>query len=206
MSRTLTAHDEELLVAYKKLIESGHNRARKNHSASITQLWPYLARTPGEQLSLAVFGEIFGVVPGSATARLAGLVKHGLIRKTATRQGKGGGVGYICEWLEQRRERSSAAAGHVAPETTVETVETVEAHNGNGVSLRNDRSGFRLSIQAPIRDELDAIERIAEYCVSVVRPLVDQNSSVGIELIDAMRKIQASANRARLVSVPAKGK
>jgi hypothetical protein len=209
MTRTLTEHDKELLASYQKDIEAGSNRARKNHSLSIGQLWPYLARTPGEQLSLSAFGEIFGIVATSASSRLNGLVKHGLIRKATSRKGVGGGIGYLCDWLEQRRgsnggpiEPTGYASVHASGNGSPVDPTGDASSNGNGTTRLNGAS--RHDEAAPL--ELTTIELTAEYVCQIVRPLLEQNSRMGIEIVDAMRKIQSSANRARLRIQPIKSK
>lgn len=93
---------EQLLEAYLKELKGDGVRANAL-AESVRAMWDYLVNTPGEQRPYAEFGKMLGIGSSSAYSRIQAMIRNGIIQKTAGRRGVGGGVGLICEWVEQRR-------------------------------------------------------------------------------------------------------
>lgn len=78
-------------------------RRGRTMKASLVRLWTYLTKTPGEQWPYSEFGRMLDVGTTGAQARMKMLVDHGAIQKTSSRKGAGGGVGFVCGWIESER-------------------------------------------------------------------------------------------------------
>ena len=182
MSQTEAASYETFLAETKIAGQGG-----KCAIASMGSLWDYLTKTPGEQRPYTEFARILDVNvdrPMSAKARLDSLVRRGLLSKTSSRRGTGGGVGFVCVWLEKRR-----LAGQPGQPEKI-------ARNAVGESVR--RGSHKDETIEGLKTELAAIEEAAERVVGTVRPLVLDDSRLGFAVVEAMREIQARVNRTRV--------
>ena len=159
----------ELLREFQATIKGGTSGKRKaSISESVGAMWEYLVKTPGEQKPYADFGAMFGGVnPSSAFSRIKTLVGRGVITKTSGRKGAGGGAGFCCPWLEERRTGTASVA----------------------VSAPIMASGG-------VKVELVSIDAIAERGVQSMRSLMEQDSPVGLAMVEMLREIQTRATRA----------
>lgn len=143
-----------------------HFRSKDVAADTVARLWHYLDRTPGEQLPCAAFGEMLGVNGPAAYSRLGALEKLGIITKTASRKGAGGGIGFVCAWLEARRGR--------APETA---------------RPRTKAQPAPMSDPEGMLDGLERIDAAADRAVEAARRLGASDSTLTIT--QALREIQA---------------
>jgi hypothetical protein len=178
----VTGSDEDAeLKEFKTFVLNGDMgaRSKKPTIQNMRKLWPYFKKTPGEQISYEEFGKLLGGSTSSgATNMLSVLVKNGVIAKVAGGSGRKG-VGFLCNWLEERR-----GAGAPPPSSA-------------GASRANGTNGTHATASDTTRDELLAIEDLAERGVQVMRPLVANDSPTGLSMTEILREIQSRVNRAR---------
>lgn len=97
---------DKLLEEFKKTLP-GNGRRKAGLAESVSAIWEYLVKTPGEQRPYDEFGKMLGVKTTSASfGKLKTLTRNGVIRRTSPRRA-GNGVGFVCEWLEARRRGES---------------------------------------------------------------------------------------------------
>src|SRR5579883_770119 len=100
--------EDTLLNEYARQVELEHGDAA---ASAVRKLWTYLSTTPGEQFPYAKFAQDLGVGPQQARKKMLMLAQKKVITQTIVRRGSGGGVGFVCDWLEARRNGVSGADG-----------------------------------------------------------------------------------------------
>lgn len=175
--RPPSADSKSMLDAFQASIMAMpdiHGRSKSAAVEAVALLWDYLDRTPGEQLPCASFGEMLGMNGPSAYGRLSALEKLGLVTKTASRKGSGGGVGFVCPWLEARRR--SPSPGGPAPAAAEP-------------KARGRQAGTKASDHDGMLDPLERIDAAADRGVAAARGLAPSDATLTIT--QALREIQA---------------
>jgi hypothetical protein len=164
---------DELLVELRKTLSESGGKRKAALAESVSAIWDYLVKTPGEQRPYDEFSRMLNVSRSGAFGKLKTLVKNGIVKKTAGRMG-GNGVGFICEWLEARRRG----------ETTALVIPTE----------------IRPRHEAPhdIRCELTDIDSLAERGVQSMRTLNGRDRKLGLAMVETLREIQARVSRAMI--------
>lgn len=142
---------------------------------SVQPMWEYLVNTPGEQRPYAEFGEMFGIGQSAAFSRIKTLMSAGVLVRTSGRRGHGGGAGFICEWLEERRQIVRGA------------VKTRRAR-----ASEPDHAQVLDGVCRSVQEELDAIDAMAERGIQSMRLLGDR---VSLAMIETLREIQVRVSR-----------
>ncbi len=169
---------DELLAEFQGTLTRGGKKRKAAFAESVGLMWEYLYKTPGEQRPYVDFGKMLGVNDSSASSRLSILVKHGIITKTSMRKGSGGGVGFVCDWLEKKRSDASEAS-EPDVSTPMSGAPTTTARNGRDVAA-----------------ELSSIDVLAERAVQSMRLLLGRESPLGLAMVETLREIQTHVSRA----------
>ncbi len=170
---------DELLAEFQGTLTRGGKKRKAAFAESVGLMWEYLYKTPGEQRPYVDFGKMLGVNDSSASSRLSILVKHGIITKTSMRKGSGGGVGFVCNWLEKKRNEVDASEASEPSVSTPTSSVTTVARNGRDVAA-----------------ELSSIDVLAERAVQSMRLLLGRESPLGLAMVETLREIQTHVSRA----------
>lgn len=165
---------DKLLAELCATLRSG-GRRKAALAESVSAIWEYLVKTPGEQRPYDEYAVMLDVGRNTAFAKLKTLVKNGLLKKTAGRTGLG--VGFICEWLEARRRGENLS---LIPSEVVATHDV---------------------IHVDVQGSLGGIDAMAERGVQSARQLMEHDPRLGLFMIEAFREIQLRVSKAMILVV-----